>query len=237
MIGQHYHRMCSRVRKAMSWRCPGRFPGLYSTLDAPMEVPVQVAAYGLATKRYLLDGDRVCDVGFGLGYGLRIMAEKAGELVGIDIDRRAVARARSLMDKVPRITEVRRYDGHTIPYDAGSFDVVTCIDVIEHVPDYMMLIREMVRVSRRIVFLSTPNRVPENTGPDGKPRNHWHLREWSYEELDHILRGVPGIRLEWNFLDGPWEGPFKCAPAASGKTLALTPALILTPPRNGISGS
>lgn len=226
MIVQHYYRMCSRVRKAMSWRFPGRFPGLYSTLDAPMEVPVQVAAYELATKRYLMDGDKVCDVGFGLGYGLRIMAEKAGELAGIDIDRRAVARARSLMDKVPRITGVMRYDGQTIPYDAGSFDVVTCIDVIEHVPDYVGLIKEMVRVSRRVVLVSTPNRLPENTGTDGKPRNHWHLREWSFWELDDILKGIPGIRLEWNFLDGPWEGPFECASVPSKNTLALTPALI-----------
>jgi len=221
------------ARKAIAAIFRSRFPHLYSTLDAPTEVPVQIAAYQLAAYKYIQPGDSVLDVGFGLGYGLKMMAEKAGKLVGIEIDRRAVSHAKGLVQEVPMIQEVRHYDGLHIPYDAGHFDVVTCVDVIEHVPNYMALIMEMVRVSRRTVLMSTPNRRPEYTRPDGRPKNYWHLREWSYRELDFILQEIPGVSIYWNFLNGSWSGPFEVSSIVSKNTLALTPVLMLVSPKQG----
>lgn len=220
-----------RLRRFIAGRFPGRFPRLYSTLDAPQQVPVQVAAYQLGTRKYIRRGDRVLDVGFGLGYGMIRMAEAASELVGIETDRRAVSRGQELVEKVPQIVAVKYYDGQTIPYDDNSFGVVTCVDVLEHVPDYVAFIQEMVRVSGRVVLLSTPNRRPEYTRSDGRPKNRWHLREWSFEELDTILQAMPGVHVEWSFLDGPWDGPFECAPTVSEDTMALVPALVVAPPR------
>ena len=54
-----------RLRVRIAGLFPGRMPGLYSTLDHPVEVPVQVAAYNLALRKYLRHGDRVLDLGFG----------------------------------------------------------------------------------------------------------------------------------------------------------------------------
>ena len=113
---------------------------------------------------------------------------------------------------------------------------MTCGDVLEHVPDYVAFLREMVRVSSRVVFLSTPNRRPEYTRPDGQPRNRWHLREWTYEELDAeeldaILQAIRGVHVEWSLLDGPWEGPFDCTSTVSEGTMALAPALVVGPIR------
>lgn len=205
---------------------PGRFPKLYSTLDDPLEVPVQVAAYQLVTQKYIECGDRVLDVGFGVGYGLKIMAEEAEELTGIDVDPRIMPNAQKLTKELSKIRELRCYDGHRIPYSDGALNIVTCIDVIEHVSDYMGLIMEMVRVSERIVVLSTPNRRPEYTKRNGKPKNPWHLREWSFRELDSILDKITGVQVEWTFLNGPWHGPFECSSTYSGNTMALVPALI-----------
>jgi len=219
------------VRTFIATVLRGRFPRLYSALDDPIKVPVQVAAYQLATHKYIWPGDRILDVGFGLGYGMVRMAEKAAQLVGIEIDRRAVSRGKKLVKEVPLIIAVKHYDGQTIPYDDNSFDVVTCVDVLEHIPDYVGLLQEMVRVSSRVVFVSTPNRRPEYTRPDGRPKNRWHLREWSFQELDTILQGIPDVHVDWNFLDGPWKGPFKCNSAVSEDTMALAPALMLDPPR------
>ena len=210
---------------------PGHFPGLYSTLDHPMEVPVQLAVYQLAVRKYIQPEDRVLDVGFGFGYGMVEMAEKAEQLVGVEIDRRAVSRGKKLVEEVPQIIAVKHYDGRTIPFDDSSFDVVTCVDVLEHVPDYAGLLQEMVRISSRVVLVSTPNRRPEYTRPDGRPKNRWHLREWSFQELDTILQGIPNVHLDWNFLDGPWKGPFECGTAISEDTMALAPALMLDPSR------
>jgi len=200
---------------------------LYSTLDSRVEVPVQVAAYRLVAQKYLRPADRVLDVGFGLGYGLEIMSQVARHLLGVEVEARAVSRAEALFRDMSKIIEVRHYDGKAIPQPDCAFDVVTCIDVLEHVPDYEDLIREMMRVSKRVVFLSTPNRRPEYTRSDGGPKNPWHMREWSYEDLDSILQRMPDVRVEWNFLNGPWQGPFECTSVVSENTLALTPALMM----------
>ena len=216
------------IRVFIAGMLPGRFPRLYSTLDTPtLKVPLQVAAYQLAVRKCIQPGDHVLDVGFGLGYGMVEMAKKAERLTGIEIDRRAVSRGAQLVEEVPQIVAVKRYDGQIVPYDDNSFEVVTCVDVLEHVPDYVAFLQEMVRVSSRVVLVSTPNRRREYTRPDGRPKNRWHLREWSFQQLDAILQGIPDVRVDWNFLDGPWEGPFECSPGVSEDTMAVAPALML----------
>ncbi len=213
------------TRRVIGRLIPNRFPELYSTLDNPVEVPVQAAAYHLAVEKYIRPGDAVLDVGIGLGYGLTTMAVKAGRAAGIDVDRRAIERFQSLIKPGGVIQEIRHYDGMLIPYPDREFDVVTCVDVIEHVPDYLGLMAEMVRVARRVVLLSTPNRRPENTLPNGKPRNIWHLREWSFEEFRQATSQVPGVEVDWNFINGPLSGPFHYSAVVMEDTQALTPAL------------
>lgn len=214
-----------RLRIWLAKRFRGPFSALYSVLDTNGEVPVQSAAYRLATDLYLKEGDSVLDVGFGLGYGLGIMSERAGQLSGLEIDRKAIARMKRI-PLSPKISTLRHYDGYSIPFPKGSVDVVTCIDVVEHVSDYMLLIMNLCEVARRTVIISTPNRRPEQINPDGKPKNPWHLREWTFEEFDEILRRL-NKSYEWNFLNGPWEGPFSVSKSVTETTLALTPAILV----------
>lgn len=199
---------------------------VYSTLDNPVETPVQVAAYELAADKYLRNGDRVLDVGFGLGYGMKIMADKAGSLMGVDVDLRVIRHGASLVGGP--IEGVQWYNGEGLPYEDDSFDAVTCVDVLEHVRYYEAFLEEMVRVARRVVFISTPYRRPEHTNPDGTPANQWHLREWNFNELDPIVRKVPGVTVDWNFLNAPrWHGPYSRSTLPSNNTQALSPALLL----------
>jgi SAM-dependent methyltransferase len=200
-----------------------RDPKAYSTVPgAGTYVPCQVEAYFLALNRYVDEGATVLDVGFGLGYGLNILAIKAKSVSGVDVDKQAYEYCRGTVEgRNPRLASIGTYDGYNLPFSDGEFDVLTCIDVIEHVDDYDRLIREMLRVSRKGVFLSTPNRRPEYTNADGTPKNQWHLREWSFEEFDRIARRHG--RVEWNFLNGPFEGPFTVSGDLQGDTLALSP--------------
>jgi SAM-dependent methyltransferase len=219
------------VRTALASVFSNSLPRLYSALDNPVWVPVQVAAYQLVAWRYIQTGDRILDVGFGLGYGLAIMASAMRcSLFGIEIDHRAVQHGQKLVQGNPRIVEVREYNGYDIPYSAGFFDVVVCVDVLEHVSDYARLLREMCRVAKRLVFISTPNRRPEHTRPDGRPKNFWHLREWSQEELSEILSSAMHgnfTRIEWNYINGPWSGPFSYSTVLLPTTQALSPALLI----------
>ncbi|MBI3893133.1 MAG: methyltransferase domain-containing protein [Candidatus Wallbacteria bacterium] len=54
---------------------------------------------------------------------------------------------------------VRANAAVSLPFRGDSFDVVTCVEVIEHVEDQFQLVREVVRVIRPggLLLLSTPN--------------------------------------------------------------------------------
>lgn len=198
----------------------------YTTLENPLEVPCQVESYLFWRDAYLRPGDAVLEVGFGLGYGMQIMAAKAERLAGVEVDAAACERARRIFDGHPRVTQISLYDGLHLPFADKTFDAVTCVEVLEHVEDYDGLLREMVRVARRLVFLTTPNRRPEHTLPDGRPRNFWHLREWTHQELDAILARL-GLGRDWNFLNGPFEGPFLWTKEPADDTLSLSPVILV----------
>lgn len=218
----------SRLLRRLAGRIfRGRFPELYSTLDDPIEVPIQVAAYQLVTDRYILPGDKVLDVGSGLAYGLKIIAGKAVYVAGIDIDEKAVLASQSIIEEGSRIKAISHYNGIDLPYPDKFFDVVTCIDVIEHVPAPQPFLLELKRVASRIVFVSTPNRRPENTLPDGKPRNYWHLREWTPDEFQDLLDSTNSADLDWNFINGAWAGPFSYSTEPLHDTQAISPAIFI----------
>lgn len=75
---------------------------------------------------------------------------------GVDISREAIARANTL--NLPNCT-FQAYDGATLPFPEGSFDLAIAIEVIEHVTDKPGLIAQIWRVLRPggRVFLTTPN--------------------------------------------------------------------------------
>ncbi len=185
-------------------------------------VPCQIEAYFLVLNKYIDEGMAVLDVGFGLGYGLNILAIKAKDVSGIDVDERVYDYCQAtLAGRNPRLRCLELYDGYSIAFPDGDIDVVTCVDVLEHVEDYDRLIDEMLRVSRKGVFLSTPSRRSEFTNRDGTPKNYWHLREWSFEELNEILSHHGTV--EWNFLNGPFDGPFTTSRVPIENTLTLSP--------------
>lgn len=197
----------------------------YSTTIEPAEVPCQKEAYTYTLNDIISDGDKVLDVGCGLGYGMDIMSARASEVHGVDVDEKAVKYAtKHAKSNNPKISQIKVYDGYNLPYKDNEFDVITCVDVLEHVEDYDRFIDELLRVSKRAVLISTPNRRPEYTNPDGTPKNYWHLREWIHQELDEIVRSHVN-QLDWRFINGSFEGPFSITKKPKGDTLVLMPVL------------
>jgi SAM-dependent methyltransferase len=195
-------------------------------------VPCQIESYFLALNKYVAEGAVVLDVGFGLGYGLNILAIKAQSVSGIDVDKKTYDYCQgTVVGRNPKLATLSLYDGYSIPFPDNHFDLITAIDMIEHVEDYDRLIKEMLRVVKKGVFLSTPNRRPEFTNPDGTPKNYWHLREWTNEELDEIIKRHGEI--EWNFLNGPFDGPFSVSSSVQEDTLVLSPFIIKSHHKEG----
>jgi SAM-dependent methyltransferase len=85
---------------------------------------------------------RILDVGCGTGANL-LMLSKYGEAEGVDVSEDALAFCRERgLDKV------RLGAGEKLPYEDGTFDLVTALDVVEHMDDDLAGLREMRRVLR-----------------------------------------------------------------------------------------
>lgn len=205
---------------------PKSIPSDYSaSIGIGTIVPCQIEAYFLALNKYVDEGATVLDVGFGLGYGLNILSIKAKEVSGVDVDVKVLDYCRDTVEgRNPRLVHLSLFDGYNLPFPNGHFDIVTCVDVLEHVEDYHRLLDELLRVANKGVFISTPNRRPEYTNPDGTPKNFWHLREWTFGELEPILRQHG--KTEWIFINGAFEGPFSQSKEERIDTIALSPFIL-----------
>lgn len=101
---------------------------------------------------------RILDVGTRFGSFLNKL-HQAGylDLTGVDIDANAIDRGRSIYRALA--AQLRHYRGTSLPFESSQFDAVTAFDVIEHVPDVDLLLREIRRVLRPngIFIFQTPN--------------------------------------------------------------------------------
>jgi SAM-dependent methyltransferase len=96
---------------------------------------------------------RILDVGCGTGANL-LMLSKYGEAEGVDISEDALSFCRERgLDKV------RLGAGEQLPYEDATFDLVTALDVVEHMDDDLAGLREMRRVlrpgGRALLFVPT----------------------------------------------------------------------------------
>jgi SAM-dependent methyltransferase len=93
----------------------------------------------------LTPGCQVLDAGCGAGQTLDDLAELGSVecAQGVDTSPEAVsaAQARGHLD-------VQVSDVESLPHDDGAFDLVTCLDVIEHTPDDRATFAELYRVTR-----------------------------------------------------------------------------------------
>ncbi len=109
-----------------------------------------------------LAGQQVLDVGCGGGILSDSMARKGAEVTGIDLATKAlrVARLHALEAQTPRI-QYREITVEALAEEApASFDAVTCMEMLEHVPDPQSVVSACARLvkPRGWVFFSTINR-------------------------------------------------------------------------------
>ena len=85
---------------------------------------------------------RILDVGCGTGANL-LMLSQYGDAEGVDVSEDALAFCRERgLDKV------KLGAGEELPYEDGTFDLVTAFDVVEHMDDDLAGLKEMRRVLR-----------------------------------------------------------------------------------------
>jgi SAM-dependent methyltransferase len=105
------------------------------------QLPTYVAALDHVALR---PGARVLDVGCGAGAFLRLVAERGGRPFGIDASHELVQLARR---RVPG-ADVRRGEMEQLPYDDGTFDLVTGFNSFFFANDMVAALREARRVAK-----------------------------------------------------------------------------------------
>lgn len=102
---------------------------------------------------------KVLDIGCSIGIISYSLSEKFGEVNGIDIDKNAVKFA---TEKYKRSNLFfAEQDGMHLKYPAGSFDIVVCSHIYEHIPDMEKLMAEAYKVLKPggICFFAAVNRL------------------------------------------------------------------------------
>jgi len=88
-------------------------------------------------------GGRLLDLGCGTGFILELAADLFESIDGVDITPAMLARA----PKAPHI-RVHEADAAKLPFDAGSFDLVTAYSFFHHLEDMRAVLAEAFRVLR-----------------------------------------------------------------------------------------
>ena len=109
-----------------------------------------------------LKGQRVVDIGCGGGILTDAMARKGADVLGIDLSTKAlkVAQLHALEAQTEGV-QYRELSAEALAaQQPGSFDVVTCMEMLEHVPDPSAVVKACATLVKPggHVFFSTINR-------------------------------------------------------------------------------
>jgi 2-polyprenyl-3-methyl-5-hydroxy-6-metoxy-1,4-benzoquinol methylase len=137
-------------------------------------------AYVIA-KKYVI-GD-VLEVGCGEGRGVSLLMEKARSFTAVDKIEPVI---KELQKQYPSGT----FKSMNIPPLGGlsdnAYDVVFSFQVIEHIQDDSLYLKEIHRVLKPggTALITTPNRSMSLS------RNPWHIREYLPEELQRLAAQI-----------------------------------------------
>ena len=113
-----------------------------------------------------VSGKRALDVGCGGGILSDAMARKGADVLGIDLSSKAlkVAQLHAMEAQTPSV-EYREIAAEDLAEEMpGQFDTVTCMEMLEHVPDPSSVVSACAKLAKPggWLFFSTLNRNPKS---------------------------------------------------------------------------
>jgi SAM-dependent methyltransferase len=175
-------------------------PGAPNQANTYLNTPPQVA-HGLVTSLTArlgsIRGLRILDFGAGIGEFADVLASAGGSVECVEPDPEA---RRQLAQRGLRCYP--NLDVLSAAEPNARFDLVTAIEVVEHLEDPLAYLRRLAHITRPrgALFLSTPNFESLRARMMGlrweQYQNPTHLFYFAYGSLAHALRAV-GFRNVW----------------------------------------
>jgi 2-polyprenyl-3-methyl-5-hydroxy-6-metoxy-1,4-benzoquinol methylase len=128
------------------------------------------------------------DIGSGRGAFLWPLLDAFPDLpvTAVDCDEHRVRMLQTVSaGGIDRLTAYQA-DATVLPFGPGQFDVVTALEVVEHIQDVEAAVREVVRVARRHVLVSVPSHADDN--PE-------HLHLLGERDLERLFRAAGALRI------------------------------------------
>ena len=135
--------------------------------------------------------DSLLDVGCGTGYITKKLKIYPSTCIGCDIDMSRIKLAREYIGPdVPLVVA----NAIKLPFKSSTFNMVTAMELLEHVPDTEALLKEIKRVSKDYVLITVPNEPlfrlanffrGKNVTRLGNPEDHIH--HFNRKSLEFLL--------------------------------------------------
>jgi ubiquinone/menaquinone biosynthesis C-methylase UbiE len=139
--------------------------------------------------RDYIQGD-VLEVGCGEGRGVHVLIAEAKTFTAVD-------KIKPVIDDLQKKYPQGKFISMNIPPLEGlpdnAFDVVVSFQVIEHIKNDSLYLKELHRVLRPggVVLITTPNRKMSLS------RNPWHIREYLADELKRLAaKFFPSVQIK-----------------------------------------
>lgn len=140
-------------------------------------------------KKHITNGSKVLEVGCGDGRSLRYIKDITKNIVGVDIDKKAIEDAKKNLPD----WDLQVADGKNLPFEDNSFDFVICMTTPANFGE------------ERQKFYSEMKRVVKSTGQiilsvfneDALP-----IRLKLYKKLDVPIKGIDGGKVSYEVPSG-----------------------------------
>lgn len=150
-----------------------------------------------------LNPKKILDAGCGEGFTLsRFYELKIGEeLEGVDFSSDAIEIGKGLYPYL----NIKLGDIYNLPYKNDSFELVTCMEVLEHLENPVQALKEVERVSSKYVLLTVPNEplfTIFNYTRWGKDIGH--INKWSSSAFKKLITHNSSLRILAERHPFPW---------------------------------
>lgn len=141
-----------------------------------------------------LAGLKLADVGCGGGLLAEPLSRMGAEVVGIDASAKNIGTASVHARETGATVDYRVSTAEALAASGEKFDVVTCLEVIEHVADLRLFVESLGRLTAPggVLFLATLNRTPKS---------------WLFAIVgaEYVLRWLPKGTHDWKKFLRPSE--------------------------------